>query len=112
MFEELEISTKFGGIGGFLPGMKQIANVAALPGIVGVSVRFFVIKNQFCLIFFSSDPLVYLMFIQDMVSQLVIWLHLIIMIQERLYHPVVLDLILIVVYVYYEQILVKKMFNQ
>ncbi len=36
MFEELEISTKFGGIGGFLPGMKQIANVAALPGIVGV----------------------------------------------------------------------------
>jgi tRNA-splicing ligase RtcB len=38
MFEELEISTKFGGVGGFLPGMKQIANVAALPGIVGVSV--------------------------------------------------------------------------
>lgn len=36
MFEELEMSTKFGGIGGFLPGMKQIANVAALPGIVGV----------------------------------------------------------------------------
>lgn len=36
MFEELEISTKFGGVGGFLPGMKQIANVAALPGIVGV----------------------------------------------------------------------------
>jgi len=26
------------GIGGFLPGVKQIANVAALPGIVGVSV--------------------------------------------------------------------------
>ena len=38
MFEELEISTKFGGIGGFLPGMKQIANVAALPGIVGVRI--------------------------------------------------------------------------
>jgi hypothetical protein len=36
MFEELETATKFGGIGGFLPGMKQIANVAALPGIVGV----------------------------------------------------------------------------
>ena len=36
MFEELEMSTKFGGVGGFLPGMKQIANVAALPGIVGV----------------------------------------------------------------------------
>ncbi|CAF1316811.1 unnamed protein product [Rotaria magnacalcarata] len=38
MFEELENATKFGGIGGFLPGMKQIANVAALPGIVGRSV--------------------------------------------------------------------------
>ena len=25
------------GIGGFLPAVKQIANVAALPGIVGVS---------------------------------------------------------------------------
>ena len=25
------------GIGGFLPGVKQIANVASLPGIVGVS---------------------------------------------------------------------------
>jgi RNA-splicing ligase RtcB len=24
-------------VGGFLPGVKQIANVAALPGIVGVS---------------------------------------------------------------------------
>ncbi|CAF4516269.1 unnamed protein product, partial [Rotaria socialis] len=38
MFEELETATRFGGIGGFLPGMKQIANVAALPGIVGRSV--------------------------------------------------------------------------
>jgi tRNA-splicing ligase RtcB len=37
MFEELKISCKTaGGMGGFLPGMKQIANVAALPGIVGV----------------------------------------------------------------------------
>ena len=26
------------GIGGFLPGVKQIANVAALPGIVGVRI--------------------------------------------------------------------------
>ena len=25
------------GVGGFLPAVKQIANVAALPGIVGVS---------------------------------------------------------------------------
>ena len=41
MFEELETASKFGGIGGFLPGMKQIANVAALPGIVGVSFLYF-----------------------------------------------------------------------
>ena len=27
------------GVGGFLPGTKQIANVAALPGIVGVSIN-------------------------------------------------------------------------
>jgi tRNA-splicing ligase RtcB len=37
MFEELRNSCSNGGVGGFLPGMKQIANVAALPGIVGVS---------------------------------------------------------------------------
>ena len=37
MFEELRLSCKSGGMGGFLPGMKQIANVAALPGIVGVN---------------------------------------------------------------------------
>jgi len=35
MFDELRQSCKAGGYGGFLPGMKQIANVAALPGIVG-----------------------------------------------------------------------------
>ena len=39
MFEELKNSCSHGGVGGFLPGMKQIANVAALPGIVGVSFR-------------------------------------------------------------------------
>ena len=38
MFEELRQSCRSGGYGGFLPGMKQIANVAALPGIVGVSI--------------------------------------------------------------------------
>jgi tRNA-splicing ligase RtcB len=32
MFEELRNSCRPGMIGGFLPGMKQIANVAALPG--------------------------------------------------------------------------------
>lgn len=32
MFEELKQSCRPGGFGGFLPGMKQIGNVAALPG--------------------------------------------------------------------------------
>lgn len=36
MFDELRFSSSKGGVGGFLPAMKQIANVAALPGIVGV----------------------------------------------------------------------------
>lgn len=36
MFDELKQSCRSGGYGGFLPGMKQIGNVAALPGIVGV----------------------------------------------------------------------------
>jgi len=38
MFDELRNSCRPGMVGGFLPGMKQIANVAALPGIVGKSV--------------------------------------------------------------------------
>lgn len=38
MFEELEQYTNTGGVGGFLPSMKQIANVAAMPGIVGASI--------------------------------------------------------------------------
>ncbi|KAK4015929.1 RNA-splicing ligase RtcB homolog [Daphnia magna] len=38
MFEELKASSAQGLVGGFLPGMKQIANVAALPGIVGRSI--------------------------------------------------------------------------
>ena len=29
----------FSGVGGFLPGMKQIGNVASLPGIVKVRFR-------------------------------------------------------------------------
>jgi tRNA-splicing ligase RtcB len=37
MFDELRQSCNAKGFGGFLPGIKQIANVAALPGIVGVS---------------------------------------------------------------------------
>jgi tRNA-splicing ligase RtcB len=38
MLDELKQSCHSGGYGGFLPGVKQIANVAALPGIVGRSV--------------------------------------------------------------------------
>lgn len=37
MFDELKQHSAHQRFGGFLPGMKQIANVAALPGIVGVS---------------------------------------------------------------------------
>ena len=37
MFDELRQSCNSRGFGGFLPAMKQIANVAALPGIVSVS---------------------------------------------------------------------------
>ena len=40
MFEELRNSCRPGMTGGFLPGVKQIANVAALPGIVGKSGNF------------------------------------------------------------------------
>ena len=38
MLEELRNACRPGQVGGFLPGVKQIANVAALPGIVGRSV--------------------------------------------------------------------------
>lgn len=38
MFDELRIFANSGGIGGFLPAMKQIGNVAALPGIVKKSI--------------------------------------------------------------------------
>eukprot|EP00499_Haloplacidia_sp_CaronLabIsolate_P004322 CAMPEP_0196775098 /NCGR_PEP_ID=MMETSP1104-20130614/3822_1 /TAXON_ID=33652 /ORGANISM="Cafeteria sp., Strain Caron Lab Isolate" /LENGTH=476 /DNA_ID=CAMNT_0042145263 /DNA_START=56 /DNA_END=1486 /DNA_ORIENTATION=+ len=38
VFDELEQYSKHGGDGGFLPAVKQIANVAALPGIVGASI--------------------------------------------------------------------------
>lgn len=36
MFDELRNACRPGMVGGFLPGVKQIANVAALPGIVGM----------------------------------------------------------------------------
>eukprot|EP00039_Didymoeca_costata_P001316 m.51527 g.51527 ORF g.51527 m.51527 type:complete len:522 (+) comp10738_c0_seq1:221-1786(+) len=38
LFEELQQFSGSKGVGGFLPAVKQIANVAALPGIVGRSV--------------------------------------------------------------------------
>ncbi|CAH1985644.1 unnamed protein product [Acanthoscelides obtectus] len=38
MLDELRNACRPGMVGGFLPGVKQIANVAALPGIVGKSV--------------------------------------------------------------------------
>eukprot|EP00891_Asterochloris_glomerata_P004151 jgi/Astpho2/4151/e_gw1.00063.70.1_t len=38
VFEELQIAAERGGIGGFLPAVKQIANVAGLPGIVKKSI--------------------------------------------------------------------------
>lgn len=38
MFEELASSSEASGVGGFLPAVKQIANVSSLPGIVGASI--------------------------------------------------------------------------
>eukprot|EP00051_Salpingoeca_urceolata_P028473 m.487065 g.487065 ORF g.487065 m.487065 type:complete len:525 (+) comp24766_c0_seq1:164-1738(+) len=38
MFDELKQHSSHAGVGGFLPAVKQIANVAALPGIVGASI--------------------------------------------------------------------------
>jgi tRNA-splicing ligase RtcB len=38
LLDELNCSCQAGSIGGFLPAVKQIANVAALPGIVHRSI--------------------------------------------------------------------------
>uniref|UniRef100_A0A914Q5W4 3'-phosphate/5'-hydroxy nucleic acid ligase n=1 Tax=Panagrolaimus davidi TaxID=227884 RepID=A0A914Q5W4_9BILA len=38
MFEELEQSSTAAGVGGFIPAVRQIANVASLPAIVGNSI--------------------------------------------------------------------------
>jgi tRNA-splicing ligase RtcB len=38
MFDELRSHCTSGGYGGFLPAVKQLANVAALPGIVKSSI--------------------------------------------------------------------------
>jgi tRNA-splicing ligase RtcB len=37
LFEELAHASQSGGVGGFLPAVKQLGNVASLPGIVGHS---------------------------------------------------------------------------
>ena len=79
MFEELNHFCGSGGIGGFLPGMKQIANVAALPGIVGVSFNVFLSLVFLFYYFFkmNRDLLDCQMFIQVTVLPLVTLLHLI-----------------------------------
>lgn len=40
IFEELQLSYSRDGAGGFLPAVKQLANVAALPGVVEASIAF------------------------------------------------------------------------
>lgn len=40
MFEELKNACRSDGIGGFLPAVRQVGNVAALPAIVNVSSNF------------------------------------------------------------------------
>lgn len=81
MLDELRNSCRPGMVGGFLPGVKQIANVAALPGIVGRSVGLpdvhsgygFAIGVFSCLIFCNenySSQYITLSLFQE------IWLHL------------------------------------
>lgn len=76
MFDELRDACRPGGVGGFLPAMKQIANVAALPGIV--SVGFVSLLSSFCtvrlsiLVFFRSR-LVFPTCIPDTVLLLETW---------------------------------------
>ena len=38
IFDELRVFNRGSGYGGFLPAVKQLANVAALPGIVKYSI--------------------------------------------------------------------------
>lgn len=88
MLEELRNSCRPGMVGGFLPGVKQIANVAALPGIVGKSIGLpdihsgygFAIGKLFHNIVTPGSKFSMLQ---------VIWLHLICQILYQLYHLVV-----------------------
>lgn len=53
VFEELDQFKQSDGHGGFLPAIHQIANVAALPGIVGVEIlSLFVSKISCCIMVF------------------------------------------------------------
>jgi hypothetical protein len=47
LFDELRVAAERGEHGGFLPAVKQIANVAALPGIVSVRERKVVCKGLY-----------------------------------------------------------------
>lgn len=46
MFEELRNACRSDGIGGFLPAVRQVGNVAALPAIVSVSHIVYVLMFQ------------------------------------------------------------------
>lgn len=89
MLDELRNSCRPGMVGGFLPGVKQIANVAALPGIVGRSVGlpdvhsgygFAIGRLEFHLLSSSLFSLLYkshILYIQSVLYNLVTFLILI-----------------------------------
>lgn len=105
MFEELKNACRPGQTGGFLPGVKQIANVAALPGIVGRCVLFFISHPHLisCLLCVLGQ-LDCQTFTLVMDLQSVIWLLLTWAIRIRLSHRVGSDSILIVAFVCSERI--------
>ncbi len=55
IFEELQAAVDKGGVGGFLPAVKQIANVAALPGIVKACCCLLVHGNTMHAVDFMDD---------------------------------------------------------
>lgn len=58
MFEELRNACRSEGIGGFLPAVRQVGNVAALPAIVSVRVYYFKVLSiveVYCF-FFLIEP--------------------------------------------------------
>lgn len=50
LFDELHAACERGDHGGFLPAVKQIANVASLPGIVSVRSLSHCVHGNLCLI--------------------------------------------------------------